>query len=70
MIVRARKEKGMMVIEIPDEFKVKEGTKYRPILDSDGIISFVPVHKNIFEQVPDYDVKAAIREMDLGDNGD
>lgn len=41
---------------VPAEFKIKENAEYQ-------------LHKNIFDQNPDYDLKKAIKEMNLSDNG-
>ncbi len=45
------------MITIPAEFKIDENVEFTPIKDENGVISFVPVHRNIFEQNPDYDFK-------------
>lgn len=58
------------MIPIPTDFHVMENAEYQPVMDDDnGILSFIPVHKNIFEQNPDYDFQAALKEMSLPDNG-
>nr|WP_261805997.1 AbrB family transcriptional regulator [Lapidilactobacillus luobeiensis] len=57
-----------MMITIPASFKVSENTEYEAVLDENGIISFVPAHKNIYQDHPDYDFRKAISELDLGDN--
>lgn len=70
MTVKARKQGNSLMITVPADFKVKENAEYQPVMDSNGILSFIPTHKNIFEQNPDYDFQAALKEMNLADNGE
>lgn len=59
------------MIPIPANFHVKDNAEYQPVMDDDtGILSFIPVHENIFEQNPDYDFQTALKEMSLPDNGE
>ncbi|MCI2018822.1 MAG: AbrB family transcriptional regulator [Lentilactobacillus buchneri] len=69
MTVKTRKQGNSLMITIPADFKIGENVEFTPVLDDNGIISFVPVNKNIFAQNPDYDVQKAIRSMNLDDNG-
>ncbi|GEP72750.1 hypothetical protein LRA02_16180 [Lentilactobacillus rapi] len=69
MIVKTRKQGNSLMITIPAEFKIDENVEFTPIKDENGVISFVPVHRNIFEQNPDYDFKKAIKQMKIQDNG-
>ncbi|MFD1550135.1 type II toxin-antitoxin system PemI/MazE family antitoxin [Levilactobacillus fuyuanensis] len=69
MTVKTRKQGNSLMITIPADFKVDENVEYKPVLDDNGILSFVPVHQNIFSQNPNYDFKMAIDQMGLNDNG-
>lgn len=70
MPVKVQKQGHSLMIPIPTNFHVKANMEYQPVMDNDtGILSFIPVHKNIFEQNPDYDFQAALKEMSLPDNG-
>ncbi|MDC6396991.1 AbrB family transcriptional regulator [Lactiplantibacillus pentosus] len=68
MTVKVQKQGHSLMI--PTDFHVKENAEYQLVMDDDtGILSFIPVHKNSFEQNPDYDFQAALKEMSLPDNG-
>ncbi len=69
MIVKTQKQGNSLMIAIPASFNIKENTEYSPVLDDNGTLSFIPIHKNIFNENPDYDLRAAIKEMGLKDNG-
>ncbi|KRK89505.1 type II toxin-antitoxin system PemI/MazE family antitoxin [Lentilactobacillus sunkii] len=69
MNVKTRKQGNSLVITIPSEFKIDENVEYTPVKDENGVISFVPVHHNIFDENPNYDFKKALKEMDIQDNG-
>ncbi|KRN81599.1 type II toxin-antitoxin system PemI/MazE family antitoxin [Ligilactobacillus acidipiscis] len=68
MTVKTRKQGNSVMITVPANFKIKENTEYQPIMDENGIISFVPVHQNIFEKNPEYDLRTAIKGLNLQDN--
>lgn len=68
MIVKTRKQGNSIMITVPAAFNVKKNTQYQPLIDDNGVISFVPLTGNIFEENADYDFKSAIKEMNLGDN--
>ncbi|BDR61211.1 type II toxin-antitoxin system PemI/MazE family antitoxin [Lactobacillus xylocopicola] len=70
MTVKIRKQGNSLMVTVPAGFNIKENAEYSPVMDANGIISYVPVHKNLFEQFPDYDFKTAIRKMNLNDNGE
>ncbi|MCT3285679.1 type II toxin-antitoxin system PemI/MazE family antitoxin [Lactiplantibacillus pentosus] len=70
MTVKVQKQGHSLMIPIPANYHVKEHAEYQLVMDDDnGILSFIPVHKNIFEQNPDYDFHASLKEMSLPDNG-
>lgn len=69
MTVKARKQGNSLMVTIPAEIHMQEGTEFHVVEEENGVISFVPVHQNIFAQHMEYDVKAGIRSLDLGDNG-
>ncbi|MCT3282423.1 type II toxin-antitoxin system PemI/MazE family antitoxin [Lactiplantibacillus pentosus] len=70
MTVKVQKQGHSLMIPIPANFHVKDNAEYQPVMDDDtGILSFIPVHENIFEQNPDYDFQTALKEMSLPDNG-
>ena len=67
--VKTRKQGNSLMVTIPASFGVPENAEYTPVMDENGTISFVPVHQNLFMQAPDYDVKAAMTAMGVGDLG-
>mgnify|MGYP003362181593 FL=1 len=69
MTVKTRKQGNSLMIAIPVEFKVEENAEYEPMIDENGVLSFTPVHQNIFGQNSNYDFKAAMKQMNLTDNG-
>lgn len=69
MTVKTRKQGNSITLTVPAKFKVGENIEYNPVMDDNGVISFVPVHKNLFEQHPEYDLKNAIKSMNIEDNG-
>ncbi len=70
MTVKTRKQGNSLVITIPADFKIRENKEYQPMIDENGILSFIPTRKNIYEQAADYDFKKAFKEMGLSDNGE
>jgi len=69
MTVKARKQGNSLMVTIPASINTKEGTEFDVIQEENGVISLVPVHENIFAQNPEYDLRAGIEELNLGDNG-
>ncbi|WP_125711573.1 type II toxin-antitoxin system PemI/MazE family antitoxin [Companilactobacillus kedongensis] len=69
MTIKTRKQGNSLIITVPAEFKIGENVEFNPMLDDNGVISFVPVHKNLFAQHPEYDLKNAIKKINIGDNG-
>lgn len=69
MNVKTTKWGQALVIPIPASFEIPENAEYTPIMGETGIISFIPVHQNLFKKDPSYDVKAAMDEMGIGDHG-
>lgn len=66
MKVKTRKQNDSLIITLPSEYNIKENTEYTPMIDENGVISFVPVVKNIFAEHPEYDVKKALKAMNIG----
>lgn len=69
MKVKTRKQGNSLMVTIPSSFEIPENAEYTPVMDENGIISFIPVHQNLFKKDPSYDVKAAMDEMGIGDYG-
>ncbi|MFC6288849.1 type II toxin-antitoxin system PemI/MazE family antitoxin [Levilactobacillus angrenensis] len=69
MTVKARKQGNSLMVTIPASIDAKEGTEFDVIQEANGVISLVPVHRNIFEKSPEYNLRAGIAELGLGDNG-
>ncbi|EHO49908.1 type II toxin-antitoxin system PemI/MazE family antitoxin [Lentilactobacillus kisonensis] len=69
MIVKTKKYGNSIMIPIPKGFGVSQGAEFIAVQDDDGAISFIPAHHNIFEQNPEYNVRAALQEMAIPDNG-
>ncbi|WEV43823.1 AbrB family transcriptional regulator [Lactobacillus sp. ESL0684] len=69
-MVKTRKQGNSLMITIPAEFKVEANAEYQPVMEDNGVISFIPKHDNIFAQNPEYDLRAAIKELGVSDNGD
>ncbi|MFD1470893.1 type II toxin-antitoxin system PemI/MazE family antitoxin [Companilactobacillus mishanensis] len=69
MTVKTRKQGNSLMITIPASFNVKENEEYKPMIDENGILSFIPVHENVYEANKDYDFRSAMKEMGIGDNG-
>ncbi|GEO74357.1 hypothetical protein LNA02_10550 [Levilactobacillus namurensis] len=69
MKVKTRKQGNSLMVTIPSSFEIPENAEYTPVMDENGIISFIPVHQNLFKKDPSYDVKAAMDEMGIGDHG-
>ncbi|WP_204121943.1 type II toxin-antitoxin system PemI/MazE family antitoxin [Levilactobacillus sp. 244-2] len=69
MIVEAQKQGDSLMVPIPAGVDVQEGTEFDVVQEKSGVISLVPVHENIFAQSPEYDLRAGIVELELGDNG-
>lgn len=69
MTVKTRKQGNSVMITVPANFKVKENTEYTPVLDENGVISFIPVHENIFSKNPEFDLRKALNQLNLDDNG-
>ncbi|KRL41727.1 hypothetical protein FD45_GL000575 [Liquorilactobacillus nagelii DSM 13675] len=57
------------MITIPAEFNIGVNAEYEPIIDVNGVISFMPVRSNLFKQNPDYDLRKAINDEKIPDNG-
>lgn len=70
MTVKTRKQGNSLMITIPATFRIEENEEYQAMIDENGIISFIPVRNNIFEEYADYDFKKAIKEMNIADNGE
>ena len=69
MTVKTRKQGNSIMIAVPSQFKIGENVEYNPVLDDNGVLSFVPVHKNLFDQHPEYELRSEIKAMNIGDNG-
>lgn len=67
MSVKTRKQGNSLMITVPADFKIKENMEYEPVLEDNGVLAFIPVHHNIFEENADYDFKGAHRKMGLTD---
>lgn len=57
------------MVTIPAEFNIGVNAEYEPIIDANGVISFMPVRSNLFKQNPDYDLRKAINDEKIPDNG-
>lgn len=57
------------MITIPANLHIGENVEYQPIMDENGVISLLPVKGNIFAQSLDYDLRQAMEEEQLDDNG-
>lgn len=69
MTVKTRKQGNSIMITIPSSFKIAANQEYEPIIDENGVISFLPVRGNLFKQDPNYDLRKAIDEEKIADNG-
>lgn len=69
MTVKTRKQGNSIMITIPAEFNIGVNAEYEPIIDANGVISFMPVRSNLFKQNPDYDLRKAINDEKIPDNG-
>lgn len=70
MTVKTRKQGNSIMVTIPAEFNVGINVEYEPIIDENGVISFMPVRSNLFKQNPDYNLRKAINDEKLPDNGE
>lgn len=69
MTVKTRRQGTSLMVTIPAKFKIKENTEYEPVIDENGVISLIPVHHNLFQANPEYDLRAAIEVDQMSDNG-
>ncbi|MFT8424286.1 MAG: AbrB family transcriptional regulator [Liquorilactobacillus sp.] len=69
MTVKTRKQGNSIMVTIPAEFNIGVNAEYEPIIDENGVISFMPVRSNLFKQNPDYDLRKAINDEKIPDNG-
>ncbi|AUJ32872.1 MAG: AbrB family transcriptional regulator [Liquorilactobacillus nagelii] len=69
MTVKTRKQGNSIMVTIPAEFNIGVNAEYEPIIDANGVISFMPVRSNLFKQNPDYDLRKAINDEKIPDNG-
>ncbi|WP_203643782.1 type II toxin-antitoxin system PemI/MazE family antitoxin [Levilactobacillus lanxiensis] len=69
MIVEAQKQGDSLMVPIPAGIDVQEETEFDVVQEKSGVISLVPVHENFFAQRPEYDLRAEIAKLKLGDNG-
>jgi antitoxin component of MazEF toxin-antitoxin module len=59
MTVKTRKQGNSLMITIPARFNIAQDTEFEAVFE-DGILSYIPVHHNIFNSKPDYDLRAAM----------
>lgn len=69
MTVKTRKQGNSIMITIPAEFNIGVNDEYEPIIDENGVISFMPVRSNLFKQNLDYDLRKAINDEKIPENG-
>ncbi|RXT58586.1 type II toxin-antitoxin system PemI/MazE family antitoxin [Lacticaseibacillus chiayiensis] len=69
MTVKTQRQGDTIVIPIPDSFNIGEDAEYQAMIDENGVIRLIPVRQNIFESMPKYDLRKAIDEERIGDNG-
>ncbi|WP_063558338.1 type II toxin-antitoxin system PemI/MazE family antitoxin [Lacticaseibacillus paracasei] len=69
MTVKTRRQGNSIMVTIPASFNIGENVEYQPIIDENGVISLLPVKHNIFKSEPDYDLRKAMLEENIGDNG-
>jgi antitoxin component of MazEF toxin-antitoxin module len=69
MTVKTRRQGNSIMITIPASFNIQENIEYQPIIDENGVISLMPVRHNIFKDNLTYDLRKAIENESIGDNG-
>jgi antitoxin component of MazEF toxin-antitoxin module len=69
MTVETRRQGNSIMITIPASFNIGVNVEYEPVMDANGVISLVPVHHHLFDQKPDYDLRAAMEADRINDNG-
>ena len=69
MTVYTQRQENAIMIPIPAAFNISENAEYQPTIDENGVITLIPIRHHIFESNPDYDLRKAIEEEHIGDNG-
>lgn len=49
MKVIVRKVGNSTTLTVPSQFGVSEGSSYEATISDDGVITYIPLHRNIFE---------------------
>ncbi|WP_040536030.1 type II toxin-antitoxin system PemI/MazE family antitoxin [Schleiferilactobacillus shenzhenensis] len=70
MVVKTRRQGNSIMITVPASFGIGENVEFEPVRDNNGVISFIPVRKNIFAQHPEQDFRAALLDLGVSDQGD
>lgn len=69
MTVKTRKQGNSIMITIPASFNIGENVEYEPILNKDGVISLMPVRRNLYDYASSKNLRSAIDRDNNGDNG-
>jgi hypothetical protein len=67
MIVKARKQGDELMMPVPASFNIAQDTEFEAMF-ADGILTYIPVHRNIFDERPGYDLRAAMTEEGIIEN--
>lgn len=69
MTIKAQCQGDSILIPIPATFNISENAEYHPTIDEKGVVTLITIRHNIFESNLDYDLRKAIEEENIGDNG-
>jgi antitoxin MazE len=67
--VKTRRQGNSIMVTIPASFNIGENVEFEPIKDENGVISLLPVRHNIYTAESNYDLRKAMEEENIGDNG-
>ncbi|MDR1473557.1 MAG: AbrB family transcriptional regulator [Lactobacillales bacterium] len=70
MVVKTRKQGNSVVLSVPKEIKVDLNKEFEVFQEEDGAIIFLPVHKNIYKENPDYDFRGDLEYAGIIENND
>ncbi len=67
MIVKARKQDDELMMPVPASFDIAEDAEFEAVF-ADGILTYIPLHHNIFDERPGYDLRAAMIADGINEN--
>ena len=69
MTVKKRRHGNSTMITVSASFNIGKNVEYQPIIAENGVISLLSVKHSIFESNSDYDLRKAMMEESIDDNG-